>query len=153
MNIGHDISENPIHPPSATPKKARWKLILSGFVIFFCGMVIGAGITFHAGHLMMLRAMNPRGELAERITKHMNKDLKLTEEQRTQVAKIVADRVSVSRGILLESYGRIKEQFQLLHDQVVPILSEEQKAKWEKHYEKMQRVILRIQRRLPPPGK
>jgi hypothetical protein len=153
MNNGHDTKEKPMNSPSQTPKKRGWKLILLGVVIFFCGMVIGAGITFHAGHLMMFRAMNPQGRLAERITKHIDRDLHLTGEQKDQVGKIVADRVSAFRTILMESYGKITEQFALLNDQVVPILTEEQKAKWEEHHRKMQNVITRIQKRLPPDRK
>jgi adenylate kinase family enzyme len=91
--------------------------------------------------------------MAERITKHIDRDLDLTDEQRAQVAKIVARRVLAFRSILIDAYPRIKEQFQLLHDEVAPILTEEKKLKWEKHYEKMQKVMTRIQKRLPPDHK
>ena len=144
-----DTNESPMNSQPQAPKRSRWKLVVLGLVIFFCGIVIGAGGTFHAEHRMIFRAMSTRGELAERITKHIDRDLRLTEQQRPEIAKIVADRVSALRGILMDAYMRIKEQFALLHDQVVPILSGEQKAKWEKHYEKMRKVITRIQKRLP----
>jgi hypothetical protein len=116
-------------------------------------MVIGAGITFHAGNVMMFRAIRPGGEMAERVTRHIDRDLHLTDEQRSQVAKIVAHRVSAFKNILIDAYARIKGEFELLHDEVAPILTEEQKLKWEKHYKKMQKVITRIHKRLPPDRK
>jgi hypothetical protein len=145
--------ENPVNTPSQTPKKRPWKSVLLGLVILFCGMVIGAGITFHAGPVMMFHAIRPGDEIAERVTKRIDRDLDLTDEQRSQVAKIVAHRISVFKSILTDAYTRIKEQFELLHDEVVPILSAEQKLKWEKHYKKMQKVITRIHKRLSPDRK
>lgn len=150
MSEGKEIKEIPVNTPSQTPKKGRWKLVLWGLVILFCGMVIGAGITFQAGHVMMFRAISRSGDMAERVTKHIDRDLDLTDEQRSQVAKIVAHRVSTFRNILIDAYAGIEEQFQLLHDEVAPILTEEQKLKWEKHYERTQKVMTRIHKRLLP---
>jgi hypothetical protein len=153
MSEEKEIKESPVNTPSQTPKKSRWKWVLLGLAILFCGMVIGAGVTFHAGHVMMFRAISPRGDMAERVTKHIDRDLHLTDQQRTQVAKIVAHRVSAFKTILIDAYAGIKEQFELLHDEVAPILTDEQKLKWERRYKKMQRVIARIHRRLPPDRK
>jgi adenylate kinase family enzyme len=154
MSEEKEIKESPVNTPTQTRKKSRWKLILLGLVILFCGMVIGAGITFHAGNVMMFRAISQNGEMAERVTKHIDRDLDLTDEQRFQVAKIVAHRISVFKNILIDdAYPRIKEQFELLHGEVASILTEEQKIKWEKHYEKMQKVIIRIHKRLLPDRK
>ncbi len=153
MSEERERKEIPVNTLSRTPKKSRWKLVFLGFAILLCGMVIGAGITFHAFRVMMSRAISPSSELAERITKHIDRDLDLTAEQRSQVAKVVAQRVSGFKSILMDAYDRIKEQFQLLHDEVAPILTEEQKLKWEKHYEKMEKVITRIHKRLPPDHK
>ena len=153
MSEKKEIKANPADTQAQTPKKGRWKLILLGLVILFCGMIIGAGITFQAGHVMMFRAIRPGGGMAERVTKHIDRDLHLTDEQRAQVARIVSHRVSAFKGILMDAYVRTKEEFELLHDEVVPLLTEEQKPKWEKHFKKMQRVITRIQKRLPPERK
>jgi hypothetical protein len=150
MSEGKEMQESKMNTPSQTPKKCRWKLVLLGFLILFCGMVIGAGITFHAGSVMMFRAISPRGDMAERVTKHIDRDLDLTDEQRSQVARIVALRISAFRNIVIDAYGKTEEQFELLHDEVAPILTEEQKPKWEKHYKKLHRVITRIHKRLPP---
>ncbi len=153
MSEEKEIKESPVNTPPQTRKKNRWKSVLLGLVILFCGMVIGAGITFHAGNVMMFRAISPGGEMAERVTKHIDRDLDLTDEQRSQVAKIVAHRVSAFKNILIDAYARIKEEFESLHDEVAPILTEEQKLKWEKHYKKIQKVITRIHKKLPPERK
>jgi len=153
MSKEKEMKESPGSTPSRAPKKGRWKSLLLGLVILVCGMVIGAGITFHAGHVLMFRAVSPGGEMADRVTRHIDRDLDLTPEQRSQVAKIVAHRISAFKNILIDAYTRIKEQFQLMHDEVAPILREEQKSKWEKHYKKMQKVITRIHKRLSPDRK
>jgi hypothetical protein len=144
MSEEKESKESPVNPPPQAPKKRRWKLVLFGLIILFCGMVIGAGITFHVGSIMIFHAMSPGDEMAERITKRIDRDLDLTDEQRSQVAEIVARRVSAFKDILTGVYPRIKEQFALLHDEIAPILTEEQKLKWEKHYERMHEVITRI---------
>ena len=41
--------------------------------------------------------------MAERITKHIDRDLRLTDEQRPQVAEIVAHRVSAFKNILIDA--------------------------------------------------
>lgn len=148
-----EMKETGVNPPSRAPKKRRWKFALLGLVILLCGMIIGAGITFHAGNVMMFHALSPDGETADRITKRIARKLDLTEEQRSRVSKIVAQRVSAYKGVLIEAYPRIKEQVELLHDEVAPLLTEDQKVKWEKHYKGMQRVVKRIHQRLSPEGK
>ncbi len=144
MSEEKESKESPVNPPPQAPKKRRWKLVLLGLIILFCGTVIGAGITFHMGSVMIFHAMSRGDEMAERIAKRIDRDLSLTEAQRSQVAEIVARRVSAFKRILTEIYPRIKEQFTLLHDEIAPILTEEQKLKWEKHYQRMQKMIIRI---------
>jgi hypothetical protein len=102
---------------------------------------------FQAGHVMTFYARSPAGEMAERITKRIDRELDLTDEQRSQVAKIVAQRVFAFKNTFNDAYFRIKEEFELLHDEVAPILSDEQKLKWEKRYKKMQKVMTRIHKR------
>jgi hypothetical protein len=150
MSEGKERKENPVNALSQTPRKRRWKSVLLGLVILFCGMIIGSGITFHVGNVLMFRALSPRGEMAEHVTKRIARDLALTAEQKAQVSKIVAHRISVFRDILTDASAKIKGDLESLHDEVVPILTEEQKLKWEKHYQKMEKVILRINRRLVP---
>ena len=144
MSEEKESKESPVNPPPQAPKKRRWKLVLLGLIILFCGVVIGAGITFHVGSVMIFHAMSPGDEMAERITKRIDRNLGLTDEQRSQVAEIVARRVSAFKGIHTSVSPRIKEQFALLHDDIAPILTEKQKLKWEKHYERMHEVITRI---------
>ena len=150
MSKEKELKERPANNPSQTSKKRRWKLVLLGLVILFCGMVIGAGITFHLGNAMMFHALSPGSEMAERVMKRIERDLDLTDDQRPRVAEIVVHRVSELKSIFMDASIRINEQFMLLHDEVAQIISEEQKLKWEKHYKKMQKVITRIHKRLKP---
>ncbi len=153
MSEGRETKEIRVNTPPQAPKKRRWKLALWGLVILLCGMVIGAGITLHVGGFMIFRAMTPDGKTAEHITKRIDRDLDLTDQQKSQVSQIVAHRVSAFKSILIEDYPRIKEQFELMHTEVASLLTEEQKLKWEKHYKKVQKVLTRIHKRLQPDGK
>ncbi len=152
MSEGKETKEMRGSTPPQAPKKRRWKLAVWGFVILLCGMVMGAGITLHAGSFLIFRAMSPDGKMAEHITKRIDRDLHLTDEQKSQVSKVVDHRVSEFKSILLDVYPRIKEQFELMHVEVAPLLNEEQKSKWEKHYKKVQKVFTRIHKRLLPDG-
>ncbi len=100
-------------------------MALWGLVILFGGMVIGAGITFHAGQAIIFRAITPSDEMALRVTEHIARDLGLTDEQRPQVAKIVTRRVSAFKSIFMDAFPGIKEQFELLRDEVAPKQREE----------------------------
>jgi hypothetical protein len=153
MNEEKERKETQVSAPPQAQKRIRWKMVLLGVVILLCGMVIGAGITFHVGNVMIFRAMSPGSGMGEHITKRINRDLRLTDEQRSQVAKIVAHRVAAVKSILMDAYPRIKDQFELFHDEVTPLLTEEQRLKWERHYQKMQKVTTRIQKRLQPDSK
>jgi RNA 3'-terminal phosphate cyclase len=148
MNKEKEFKEKSANTSSQSSKKRSWKLVLLGMVILFCGMVIGSGITFHLGNVMMFHAVSPGGEMAERVMKRIDRRLDLTDSQRARVSEIVAHRVSVFKSIFMDSHIRIKEQFELLHDEIAQVLSKEQKLKWEKHYKKMQKVITRIHKRL-----
>ncbi len=153
MSEEKEIKEIRVKTPPQAPKKRRWKLALWGLVILLCGMVIGAGITFHLGGAMLFRLAGPDGKMAEHITKRIDRDLHLTAEQRSQVAKIVDHRVSAFKSILNEAYPRIKEQFELMHVEVTPLLTPEQKLKWEKRHKRVQKVFTRIHKTLLPEGK
>ncbi len=152
MSEEKEMKETQVEAPPRAAKRSRWKFALLGLVILLCGMVIGAGITFHAGRVMMSRALSPDRGMAEYVMKRLDRNLGLTDEQKSQVSRIVAQRVSAFRGILWETCPRVKEQVDLLHDEIAPLLTEEQKLKWEKQHAKIQGVLTRIQKRLRPDG-
>lgn len=131
------------HPANAPPKKRRWKVILLGLVILFCGMIIGGGLTLHIGHLMIFHALNPGDEMASHISRRIDRKLDLTETQRSQVNQIVDRRVAAFKEILNEAYPQIQEQIQLMHDEVDRVLTEKQKVKWEEHIDNMKRRLER----------
>lgn len=153
MSEQKEMKDIRVNTPPQPPKRRRWKLALWGLVILLCGMVIGAGITLHAGSFMILHVIGRDSKMAEHITKRIDRDLDLTDEQRSQVSKIVSHRVFEFKSILIEDYPRIKEQFELMHTEVALLLTEKQKLKWEKHYKKVQKVFSRIHKRLLPDGK
>ena len=67
----------------------------------------------------------------------------LTDEQKAHVARIVANRVSEFKNILIDVHPRIAEQLLLLEEEVAQVLNEEQKGKWKEHFRKMQRKFER----------
>jgi len=150
MSDGEEIKESPVNNAPPTRKRRRWKSALLGLVILFCGIVIGAGITLHAGSLLLLHAVGPEVKIAQRVTRHLDRDLDLTDEQRAQVVKIVGRRISAFQHIVIDAHARAKEEYELLHDEVAAILTGEQKISWEKHYKKMQEASTRIHKRLLP---
>ncbi|MEW6379337.1 MAG: hypothetical protein AB1611_06995 [bacterium] len=91
----------------------------------------------YMGHAMLFQALHSGNKMAEHITRRIAWKVDLTPQQRKQVEIIVRTGVAGFREIIDSVYLQVEEQFELLHQEVNSLLTEEQKVKWEKHYKKM----------------
>jgi hypothetical protein len=132
----------------AAAKKARWKSILKGLVIFISGAVIGSALTVHVGHRLMFEALGHPDRMAERFTKRLRRELNLSDVQTGQVRRILNKHAEEVSRIMEETRPRMEEQFEMMHAEVSTVLDEDQKIKWDEHYEKMKQ---RFDRHVPPP--
>lgn len=142
MNENSRFFHDPSEPSFPVAGRGRFKSFLLGVLILFFGMVIGAAATLFVGHQMLSKALQPGHEMATHLTRGIERKLDLNDAQKIQVRKIVDARVAAFRGILGDVYPKILGQFELLHTEVGQLLTEEQKIKWEAHYEKIRENVL-----------
>jgi hypothetical protein len=79
------------------------------------------------------------GAMSERILKRWTTDFHLSEEQVAKIKPILKTVETEVSGIHQENEGRMKGSFERMHQQVLPLLDDEQKRLFEEHRKKMER--------------
>jgi hypothetical protein len=79
------------------------------------------------------------GAMSERILKRWTTDFHLSPEQVTKIEPILKVTDTEVSGIHQENERRMKGSFERMHQQVLPLLDEEQKRLFEEHRKKMER--------------
>jgi hypothetical protein len=136
INKDTGTSGEPISPPK---KKFRWKNILKGAAILFCGMIIGAVITAHVGHRVMFKLLGDPEHMTEKTTHMIERKLDLTSEQTEQVREIISRHAVIISDEFKGSHKRLRDEFELIYIEVSEVLDEKQKLKWKKHHDKMKK--------------
>jgi hypothetical protein len=122
------------------------KNALKGLAILLCGMFIGSALTAHWGHHLMVKLVGNPQRMAEHLTRRLTHELDLSPQQTEQVHAILAKRAETASQIFREIHPRLSEQFDLMHDEISLVLDDDQKTKWDRHYEKMKK---RFEERAP----
>lgn len=79
------------------------------------------------------------GAMSQRILKRWTTDFHLSPQQVTQIEPILKTVETEVSGIHQENEGRMKGSFERMHQQVLPLLDDEQKRLFEEHRKKMER--------------
>jgi hypothetical protein len=79
------------------------------------------------------------GAMSERILKRWTTDFHLSPEQVAKIKPILKTVETEVSGIHQENEGRMKGSFERMHQQVLPLLDEDQKRLFEEHRKKMER--------------
>jgi hypothetical protein len=79
------------------------------------------------------------GAMSQRILKRWTTDFHLSPGQVTQIEPILKITDTEVSGIHQENERRMKGSFERMHQQVLPLLDEEQKRLFEEHRKKMER--------------
>jgi hypothetical protein len=77
--------------------------------------------------------------MSERILKRWTTDFHLSPEQVAKIKPILKTVETEVSGIHQENEGRMKGSFERMHQQVLPLLDQEQKRLFEEHRKKMER--------------
>jgi len=136
-------AQSPVAPVPPVVRRSAWRRILLGVLILACGVAIGAG----AGNIITKNTerervrqswLNPRrtqGMMAKRIEEKLD----LSPEQAKQVRDIVNQRMGAVHQIIEESRPRVREQLDLMKDEVAEVLNENQAQEWRKSFERILR--------------
>ena len=79
------------------------------------------------------------GSMADRILKRWTADFHLSPEQVSKIEPIIKAADTEVSGIHQETERRMKASFDRMHQQVLPLLDDEQKVLLEEHRKKMER--------------
>jgi uncharacterized membrane protein len=123
-----DSSENPM---ILLRKVRRWRMAFFGLVILLAGMLTGAAVTLvTVGHTD--RQGPPPPEVAVmRMLDQIGPRLRLSPEQRRQIAPILRKHVAKLQEIREEGRTQIVEELKQIHDEVSVVLTADQERAWE----------------------
>jgi hypothetical protein len=130
------------------PRRKRWHLILAAVLILICGMIIGSALTVGIVVNRIHHFMHHPGEAPERITRHLDRKLGLTEEQEKAIQRIVSDRHENLSAIREEVFPRIQSEFKAAEAEIRAVLDPEQKREWDTYTEHIRGRWMMP----PPPG-
>lgn len=126
----------------------RW-LAFAFVVVFLAGIATGlfAG-ALHAHHFMA--GEHDGVQMGQRMREHLRRELQLTPEQYEKVAPIIDATSARLESIRSETGRRVSEAMNESHDQIVPLLTPEQRQRLEQMRER-HRHMIRLRGGLPPP--
>ena len=129
-------------------KRLKWWMAAALVVVFLAGIATGlfAG-AMHARHVF---AGRHGGFIGQRMREHLRRELQLTPEQYEKIAPIL-DQTSTRLDAIREETGRrVGEAMNDSHQQIIPLLTPEQREKLDRMRER-HRSILRMRGAMPPP--
>ena len=138
------MCESTENPPTPLRKpKRRWlHAFLLGGLILGCGMVIGSGLTLTVLWNGLRQARQHPEQAPDRITKHLQRRLKLDEEQTEAVREIVTRRHRNLEEMRAEIQPRVEAELEEARKEIEAVLTPEQVAKWNRMYQMMQRRLM-----------
>lgn len=117
-------------PAATPPRRARWLLLLVLLVVFVSGGIVGGGSTDYMHRSGWVRLMRRPGEVPDRVMQMLRGKLDLSDEQATQVDKIVRDRHREIEKLRAEVQPRIDRQIDEMQSEIDALLNNEQRDRW-----------------------
>ena len=128
--------------PIAKPRRRRLWTILIVLGIFFCGILVGGGLTFKVISEGYKRAFQDPEVLAEKIIRRMERRLDLNSDQVKQVRGIILEQQKEFQALRKEFRPRLDRQIEKTRRELAAVLTPEQARKWEKTFARIQRFWL-----------
>ena len=128
--------------PIAKPRRRRLATILIALGIFFCGVLVGWGLTFKVFSEGYKRAFQDPEVLAEKIIRRMERRLDLNSDQVKQVREIILEQQKALQALRKEFRPRLDSQIEKTRRELAAVLTPEQARKWQKTFARIQRFWL-----------
>src|SRR5262245_39974266 len=123
----------------APPKRRRWVTVLLALLVFGAGMASGSALTISViVHRLQYVFKHPEG-MPGRIVARLENRLGLDETQKTKVEAIVAKRQAAMMDLRREFEPHLMEQLDLLRAEIGELLTEAQRAKWERMFDDLRK--------------
>lgn len=127
----------------------RWKLILAFALVFLAGIACGFFGSVHG--FAWLVSHHARGSVAEHMKRHLRWELKLTPQQMEKIGPIIDRAGTQLEEKRQETAHDVHEIFQQAHQEIIPYLDDEQRARLQKMEERHRRMMHRRGFLAPPP--
>jgi Spy/CpxP family protein refolding chaperone len=123
-------------PQAALPKPGRhWlKNFFLALLIFGCGFLAGGAFTIHAIHVRTVRNLASPEKMPERVSKHMKRWLRLSDEQTASVQKILEEHQRNLSNIFQAVRPQMEAEFEQTRKDVEAVLTPEQAKKWNARF-------------------
>jgi hypothetical protein len=142
-----DQANAPAGGPLPRRGPRTWVIVLVGLVIVASGAIIGAGTTV----LVLRNRLIPPPPPGEKMASVAAEDVKdrygLTDEQAGRVREVMTRRMEAIAAVREESREKVRAEHDKLRAEMKEILTPDQFARWETHFES-----LRPPGFPPPPG-
>jgi len=130
----------------------KWWIAIAAVVVFFAGAAVGlfgGAVHVRQQHMMMIRH-GPR--VGERFQAHLQRELNLTPEQQQQIAPIIQRLGARLNSIRQETSARVAEAMNQSHEEIVPLLTPEQRERLEEMRRRHEEMMRRRGEIHPPHG-
>lgn len=129
-------------------KALKWRIAILLVIVFCAGIATGFfGAVHHARQIFWERRSFHAGD---RMREHLRRQLDLTPEQYEKISPIL-DQMSKRLDVIRdETSKRVAETMSDSHQQMIPMLTPEQRAKLERMHERHQHMLT-LHGQPPPP--
>jgi len=131
--------------PPMTLRPRRWPRIVAALLIFFGGMVCGAGLTVIVAVRNFHHTIHHPEEVPARLTRYLTRRLDLTSDQAEKVESLIARRQEDLQAIRREAQPRVAAELAALREEIGQVLTPDQREKWDDIFDEA------IDRWMPPP--
>lgn len=126
-------------------RRRRWTLVALFAVVFLSGMVAGGAVTMGVvTNRFHFRSKDPHA-IPQRMARHMQRKLDLTDQQTQQVQAILTRRFESLMTLHRQLRPHIEAQFRGAQEEVAQCLTPEQAQQWRRW------CTLRFHKHWPPP--
>ncbi len=137
-------------PHGSGPQRPWWTAFLLSSLVFAFGAIVGAAI---AGHFILSHhadaARKPMVQ-ADRMTRQMQRDLHLSDEQREAVHEILQRHHEQLAAIRRETEPQVRATLDSMRSEIEKKLTPEQAEKWRDQFERMRERMRRPNERGEP---
>jgi DNA anti-recombination protein RmuC len=140
----NDASPNLSLPLTAPEPRRRWVTVLAALLIFSAGLASGVGLTVVVAVHRLQHAIHHPEEAPSRVAAMLQRRLRLSDEQKSQIEKIVAKRQAELTAIRQRFHPEVAKQLDELHKEIGEVLTEPQRERWAKMFSEFR------ERWLPP---
>jgi hypothetical protein len=140
-----DSEDKAVHLSRKRPSWIKPFIMLT--LVFLSGMVTGGMVVSKVMWGRFLESFEKPEGIPERMAERLGRELRLTDDQRVKVMEIFAASHADIEAARRKAQPEITKVFETVNEKIRALLSPEQIPLWEKHTERMKRML----KEGPPP--